>query len=184
MTCIAGSWPTTTTRTRRTGRRRRLWSMRFRSRRRPSNGLTHGPERADIRLRGQPSPRPETWKHGLLDRRGREVVRRTGHDHQPSVAEAGRELAGTLLQREQRIKLSGEHERGSLYPPNERPIVSAQPRLELGDHQCRIVRGSHEARAEQPTERPVEDALRPGSSPQWAGTLRMPAATGRHGRRQ
>ena len=40
MTCTAGSWPTTTIQTRRTGSRHRPCSMRSRSRRRPSNGLT------------------------------------------------------------------------------------------------------------------------------------------------
>ena len=56
-------------------------------------------------------------------------MRRSGHDHEPSVAEAGRERACTV-QREHGVQLSREHERGSVDLSDERPIVGAQPRLE------------------------------------------------------
>ena len=98
----------------------------------------------------------------IADRRRREIVRRSGHDHEPSVREAGRELARTL-QREHGIQLSREHERGAAHPPDERPVVVPQPRLELGEHERRIVGHPHDPGAEQPPERSIEDPLTPAS---------------------
>ena len=60
----------------------------------------------------------------VADRRGRQVVRGSGHDHEPPVGEAGCELARTL-HREHRIQLSREDERRAGHLPDERTAVGS-----------------------------------------------------------
>ena len=122
MTCTAGSWPTTTTRMRRTGRRRRPSSTRSRSRRRPSNGLPARPGTGTTSNSGRFGVLvQESGIWSRIAEAGKSCAVLGMTTSRPS-AEAGREHARTL-QREHRIQLSREDERGAGDLPDERTTV-------------------------------------------------------------